>query len=118
MSVLLCGATMKINKLKEIVNSVFRVDAKFLQKETVSKGCMIIGNMISNNKKKNFTIVDNISHDINIVGLLTASTLIRRNAQLPSKLLVKNVEFSNNFKILINNEVEYGKLKKFTINLY
>ena len=110
MSVLLCGATMKINKLKEIVNSVFRIDAKLFQKETVSKGCKIIGNIISNNKKKNFTIVDNITHDIQIIGSNTISTLVSRNTQLPSKFLVKNVEFSNSYKILINNEIEYGNL--------
>ena len=65
MNLLLCGATMKINKLKEIANSIFRIEGKVLPKETVSKGCMIICNFISN-RKKNFKLIDNISHEIHV----------------------------------------------------
>jgi hypothetical protein len=67
LSLLLCGATMRINKMKEIANSIFRIEGKLLSKETVSKGCMIIGNLLAS-KKKNFTIVDHISNDIHVIG--------------------------------------------------
>lgn len=113
MSLLLCGATMKLAKLKDIANSIFRMQGKFLQKDTVSKGCMIIANMITNSRKQKFTIVDNISHDILILGANTMNTLVTCQTQLPSKFLLKNVSFEERFKIVLDKKIEYGKKTKF-----
>lgn len=42
---------------------MFKIDGKFFSKETIAKTCMLVANLM-NNKKKQFVILDHVTHDI------------------------------------------------------